>query len=155
MTRPARRFDVPLEASAWSPVVSGNAQLALSSASARMPSALKLDFDFKGGGGFVVARCPLQYELGEDYAISFRLRGTGTTNNLEIKLVDASGQNVWRHVETDLQPPRRWRCIRIDGSEFAFAWGPASGGLPTMTVRPWSRCIRACAPDLASIWATR
>ena len=83
----------------WSPVAAGEAQLALSSASAGGRPALRLDFDFKGGRGFVVARRPVQHEVCEDYTVTFRLRGMGRTNNLEFKLVDSTGQNVWRHVQ--------------------------------------------------------
>ena len=89
-----------------------------------------MDFDFRGGKGFVVARCPLQHAVSEEYAVAFRLRGAGSTNDLEVKLVDAGGENVWRHVQTNLQPPARWKRFRIDSREFEFAWGPASGELP-------------------------
>src|SRR5678815_4721069 len=102
MGRAASVSVVPLDAAVWLPVVAGEAGLALSSVSAGRRPALRLDFDFKGGAGFVVARCPVQRELYEDYTITFRLRGVGPTNHLELKLVDSSGQNVWRHVERDL-----------------------------------------------------
>jgi hypothetical protein len=130
MTRPARVQDVPLDAAAWSPIAAGEARLVLSSAATGVRPALRLDFDFKGGTGFVVARCPMQHELSEGYTVGFRLRGTGPTNNLEIKLVDDSGQNVWRHVCENLRPPARWKRFRIDSRAFEFAWGPASGDVP-------------------------
>ena len=78
----------------------------------------------------MVARCPVQHEVCEDYTVTFRLRGVGPTNNLELKLVDSIGQNVWRHVQGNLQPPARWKRFRIDSREFEFAWGPASGDVP-------------------------
>ena len=128
---PAERvFQVPLEAAVWSPVAAGEAQLDLSSASTGGRPALRLDFDFKDGAGFVVARCPVQRQVCEDYTVTFRLRGVGRTNNLEFKLVDSTGQNVWRHVLGNLQPPARWKRFRIDSREFEFAWGPASGDVP-------------------------
>ena len=130
MDRTERVWDVPLDAALWAPVAAGEAQLALSSASAGGRPALRLDFDFKGGTGFVVARCPVHHEVSEDYTVAFRLRGTGRTNNLEIKLVDASGQNVWRHVHENLRPPARWKRFRIDSRAIEFAWGPASGDVP-------------------------
>ena len=40
----------------WQPTVSGNAELKLSALSTGRVPALQMDFDFKGGGGFVVAR---------------------------------------------------------------------------------------------------
>jgi hypothetical protein len=130
MTQPARVLHVPLDATAWSPIAAGEARLVISSASTGKRPALRLDFDFNGGRGFVVARCPVQHDLSEDYTVAFRLRGTGPTNHLEIKLVDASGQNVWRHVRENLRPPVRWKRFRIDSRAFEFAWGPASGGVP-------------------------
>ncbi len=129
-SRPARSSEVPLDASAWSPVAVGGAELRLSTASTRGRAALRLDFDFKGRAGFVVARCAVQRELYEDYAVAIRLRSVGATNDLEVKLVDSSGQNVWRHVRANLEPSGRWKRFRIDSREFEFAWGPASGGVP-------------------------
>ena len=53
MTRPTPPDSVPLEA--WQPITSGNAQLQLTPVRGRIP-ALRMDFDFRGGLGFVVAR---------------------------------------------------------------------------------------------------
>ena len=44
------------DVSGWSAVASGQAELALSHEPSPHGQALRLDFDFKGGGGFVVAR---------------------------------------------------------------------------------------------------
>ncbi|HSC99467.1 MAG TPA: discoidin domain-containing protein [Casimicrobiaceae bacterium] len=126
----ARAFEVSLNAAEWSAVAAGDARLAIASESRAGQPALRLDYDFKGAKGFVVARCPLQNEVSEEYAVAFRLRGTGPTNSLEIKLVDTTGQNVWRHVETNLRPPARWKRFRVDNRQFEFAWGPASGDMP-------------------------
>jgi hypothetical protein len=130
MSRPAHVTHIPLDAAAWSPVRAGAAQLDLAGVSVGGRPALRLDFDFRGASGFVVARCPVRHEVAEDYTVSFRLRGAGPSNNLELKLVDASGQNVWRHVSTNLRPPARWKRFRIDSRQFEFAWGPASGDIP-------------------------
>ncbi len=114
--------------SEWQPIVSGNAELHLSSVPAGRRSALRMDFDFKGGGGFVVARRAVTSTMPEEYAVTFRLRGRGTVNHLELKLADATGQNVWRHVEKDLRLPARWKRMRIASRDIDFAWGPSSGG---------------------------
>jgi hypothetical protein len=111
----------------WQPIVSGNAELKLSAAAGKVP-ALQMDFDFKGGGGFVVARRMLSRAMPEEYAVKFRLRGHGAVNNLEIKLVDATGQNVWRHVHKDLRLPARWKQMTVASRDIDFAWGPSSGG---------------------------
>ncbi len=114
--------------SEWQPIVSGNAELELSSVPVGSLPALRMDFDFKGGGGFVVARRALKQRMPEEYAVSFRLRGRGAVNHLELKLVDATGQNVWRHVQKDLRLPQRWTRMRVDSRDIDFAWGPSSGG---------------------------
>ncbi|MGE5101700.1 MAG: discoidin domain-containing protein, partial [Deltaproteobacteria bacterium] len=123
-------LQLPLDAAAWSSFAAGEARLGISSPLVDGRPALRLDFDFRGGKGFVVARCPLQHELSEEYAVAFRLRGVGRVNELEVKLVDSSGQNVWRHVEASLKPFPRWKRFRIESRAFEFAWGPAGGELP-------------------------
>ena len=116
------------QAPEWESVVSGNAELRLTQEQAGRMPALRLDFDFKQAGGFVVARRALKRDMPEEYAVRFRLRGRGPVNNLELKLVDATGQNVWRHVQRDLHPPARWKQVEVSSRDIDFAWGPSSGG---------------------------
>ncbi len=115
------------EPAQWQPIVSGRAELTLHAVAAGRAAALRLDFDFKGGGGFVVARRASQRSMPGEYAVTFRLRGRGGVNNLELKLVDAAGQNVWRHVIEHLVLSSRWHRMRIESRDIDFAWGPASG----------------------------
>jgi hypothetical protein len=114
--------------SEWQPTVSGTAELKLSSVPAGGGTALQMDFDLKDGGGFVVARRPLSRTMPEDYAVLFRMRGRGAVINLELKLVDATGRNVWRHVIKELRLPVRWKTIKVESREIDFAWGPAGSG---------------------------
>jgi hypothetical protein len=88
-----------------------------------------MDFDFKGGGGFVVARRVVERAMPEEYVLRLRLRGHGPVNNLELKLVDGTGQNVWRYVKKDLAPPARWIKLQVPSRSMEFAWGPAGGGV--------------------------
>jgi hypothetical protein len=127
--RPQEKSAVPSE---WQAIVSGNAELKLSSAPAGRVPALQMDFDFKGGGGFVVARRALKQRMPEEYAVNFRLRGRGAVNHLELKLVDTTGLNVWRHVHKDLRLPQRWTRMRVDSRDIEFAWGPSGGGRLSM-----------------------
>jgi hypothetical protein len=112
----------------WQAIVSGNAQLSLTPVPAGRSAALRMDFDFKGGAGFVVARRAFKRAMPEEYCVRFRLRGRGPVNHLELKLVDATGQNVWRHVYRDLRPPPRWKTMLLESRDIEFAWGPSSGG---------------------------
>ena len=96
------------------------------SCAGRVP-ALQMDFDFKEGGGFVVARRALNRPMPKRGCRGFRLRGRGARIDLELKLVDATGQNVWRNVKKDLALAPRWKTDA--GGEqtfFEFAWGPSS-----------------------------
>jgi hypothetical protein len=125
MTQTENADSVPL--SEWQPTVSGEAELRLSTVSAGSVTALKMQFDFKGGKGFVVARHAFKRAMPGEYAVKFRLRGRGAINNLELKLIDESGLNVWRYVQKDLHAPGRWRRFKVESREIDFAWGPSSG----------------------------
>src|SRR3981081_3833718 len=114
--------------SEWQPIVSGNAELKLTSVPAGHVSALQMDFDFKGGGGFVGAGRAIKRAMPEHDAVTLRLRGEGAVNHLELKLVDATGLNVWRHVQKDLRLPQRWKRMTVNSRDIEFAWGPSSGG---------------------------
>ncbi|MBP6682841.1 MAG: discoidin domain-containing protein, partial [Halioglobus sp.] len=113
---------------AWTAIASGQARLAISRERGRRGSAMRLDFDFQGGGGFVVARKPFALTLPESYAFSFDIRGHGPGNILEFKLVDASNQNVWRWREEAFALCEETRSLRIKSSQIEFAWGPLGGG---------------------------
>ena len=143
---------VSVTASEWQPIVSGNAELRLSAASAGRTSALRMDFDFKGGGGFVVARRALSRKMPEEYSVNFRLRGHGAVNNLELKLVDSTGQNVWRHVRKDLDLPRRLTRMKINSRDIDFAWGPSGGGGHLSNLGSMEIAIVAGEGGKGSVW---
>ncbi len=121
--------DVFGELSAWRAVDTGLAQLKLSGAPAARAPALCLDYNFNGAKGFVVASRALHRAMPAEYSVRFRLRGRAAVNHLELKFVDPTGLNVWRHVIKDLKVPARWHRICISSRDIEFAWGPASGGL--------------------------
>ena len=112
----------------WSAVASGQAQLVLARDSGPTGSALRLDYDFKGAGGFVVARKPFAHRMPEAWAIELSIRGAAPANRLEIKLADPTGRNVWWWHRDAFAFPDAWQPLRIRSSEVAFAWGPAGGG---------------------------
>ena len=103
----------------WLPVASGEGLLELSA----RRCALRMDFDFMGGRGFVVARRELRHTMPAEFMLRFRLWGRGPVNHLELKLVDESGKNVWRRVWTDFHLPARGRELRVASHEIEFAWG--------------------------------
>ena len=112
----------------WQPTVSGDATLELSAVPAGRSTALQMNFRFNRGGGFVVAKQVRMRSMPEEYTVRFRVRGRGAAIQLELKLADPSGRNVWRHVIKDLSPPARWKRMVIESRDIEFAWGPAGSG---------------------------
>ncbi len=108
----------------WQPYASGEAELKLSVEG----GSLRLDFDFHGGGGFVVARKVFVRNLPPDYAFCFRVRGRAPKNKFEFKLADTSNRNVWRWQEDHFDFRETPREFNLHGSSIDFAWGPAGGG---------------------------
>lgn len=92
-------------------------------------NCMQLDFDFRAGAGFVVVRREVDFELPENYLFTFALRGDAPSNNLEFKLVDPSGDNVWWVNRRNLKFPKTWQTARHKARHFEFAWGPA-GNVP-------------------------
>jgi hypothetical protein len=116
------------DVSGWSAITSGQTRLHISQDQGRRGKAMRLDFDFQGGGGFVVARKPFALALPESYTFCFLIRGSAPSNIFEFKLVDASGLNVWRYRQEALDLPEDWQPLTIKSSQIEFAWGPLGGG---------------------------
>lgn len=114
----------------WTAQPSDGVTLAIRSDSGARGRAMRLDFDFQGGGGYAVARKAIPLALDSNYTISFRIRGVARPNNLEFKLVDASGDNVWWVNRRAFAFPDDWREVTIRKRHIEFAWGPAGGGAP-------------------------
>lgn len=124
-----KTLDDFVDASGWQAIASGRAQLHLSSDPGPHGSAMRLDFDFKGGGGFVVARRLLSLSLPQTYCFRVAVRGSMPPNRLELKLVDPGGTNVWRYQQETLELTEDWRILEIPSRQIDFAWGPAGGGV--------------------------
>src|SRR5262249_2564677 len=86
--------------------------------------ALRLDFDFAKTAGYAFVRRDLPLQLPDNYEISFYLRGNAPANNLEVKLTDASSDNVWWFERKNFEIPGEWKRITIKKRQIAFAWGP-------------------------------
>lgn len=137
--------------SSWTAIASGQAQLSLSAAQGPGCDAMRMAFDFRGGGGFVVARRDYTPSLPQSYAFSFDIRGHGPGNILEFKLVDASNQNVWRWRQEVFELPGDWQRIRIPSSEIAFAWGPVGGG-PAQDIAAIELVVAAGPGGQGEVW---
>lgn len=114
---------------AWKAQPSDGVSLAIHADPAgRGGRAMRLDVDFHGGAGYAIARRELPVELPDDYEFTVWVRGDVPPNNLEFKLVDSTGDNVWWVNRRDFVFGRAWRKVTIKKRHVSFAWGPAGGG---------------------------
>ena len=112
--------------SAWTATASDGVDASLQPVDAPGGRGLCLDYDFNGFSGYAVARRVLAIDYPPNYAFDFQLRGDGPANNLEFKLVDASGDNVWWVRKPDVALPAQWTPQSFKRRMVEFAWGPAT-----------------------------
>jgi len=93
-------------------------------------AAMRLDFDFHGHAGYAIAHKPVSIDLPPDYEFSFWIRGNAQPNNLEFKLIDVTGDNVWWVNQRNFVFAHDWRRVVLKKRHFQFAWGPLGGGEP-------------------------
>jgi hypothetical protein len=123
---PVRTLDDFTDIAPWKAAASDGVRASVHPATGPGGGALRLDFDLAGTGGFAFARRALPLELPPRYEITFYLRADAPINNFQIKLVDASGDNVWWVNRRDFAFPREWQLVRIKPRHIEFAWGPTS-----------------------------
>jgi len=109
----------------WHAGASEGARASLLPAEGDGASGMRLDFDLGGTGGYALAYRALPLDLPANFEISFHLRADAPANNVQVKLVDASGDNVWWFSRQNFEFPREWREIRIKKRQIEFAWGPS------------------------------
>ncbi|MBS1212734.1 MAG: putative discoidin domain protein [Proteobacteria bacterium] len=114
----------------WTTVAAPGAQASIASDEGYRGKGLRVDFDFRQGGGFIIVHKVLPVALPANYAFRFFLRGEAPRNNLEFRLVDPSNRNVWWHRKRDYSFSDRWQEIVLKPHHLEFAWGPAGGGIP-------------------------
>ncbi len=114
----------------WSTAPSASVGMTLQGIQDGAGRAMRIAFEFRGGAGFAAARRLEFVELPPNFALSFRIRGAAPVNNLEVKLLDPSGDNVWWVNRRNFEFPAEWKQITLRRKQFSFAWGPLGGGDP-------------------------
>ena len=114
--------------SAWSAAPASGVTMKLASEPGPHGNALRVDFDFHGGGGYAVLHRKLDLDLPENYRFEYSIRGETAPQNLELKLIDDSGENVWWLNRVNFEYPRVWTTDRVRKRQITFAWGPRGGG---------------------------
>ncbi|MGA7615841.1 MAG: discoidin domain-containing protein, partial [Thermoanaerobaculia bacterium] len=93
-------------------------------------SAMRLDFDFHNHAGYAIARRKLDIDLPPNFEFRWWVRAEAPVNDLEFKLIDASGDNVWWLDRRNFTYPKEWTELVTRKRQISFAWGPLGGGEP-------------------------
>lgn len=158
----ARADDVlSADATSWRCLPSDGVEASISTDATASPKGpcLRLDFNFKSGGGFVVVQRNLAIDLPENYRFDFDIKAGENTrpNNLEFKLLD-NGQptdpkanSVWWVIRRAMEFPREWSHFSYKKRHFSFAWGP-SGGAPLTHLAHLEFAISSAEGGKGTIW---
>ncbi len=85
---------------------------------------IKLSYDFTTGAGYCGIQKKIPLKLPENFEFSFYIKGNTPINNLEFKLLDSSGENVWWYNQRNYEMPNDWTKITVKKRHIEFAWGP-------------------------------
>ncbi len=125
-SRDPRLLDSMDDATRWEAVASDGVMARVESITGEHGNALRLSYDFRDRGGYVAARRRLPLEFPAHFELRFRIRGAGASNHFEMKLVDATGDNVWWYRKPDTTFADEWQTVRVRKRQIEFAWGPTT-----------------------------
>jgi len=112
----------------WQIVVSNQVTAStrlVQAASGGRAKAICLDYDFNGVSGYAGIRRAIPIEYPDNYQLSFQLRGDSPSNDLQFKLADASGDNVWWVNRPRYDFPKQWSTVSYKKRQIDKAWGPS------------------------------
>ncbi len=137
--------------SGWTVEASLGVSASLAADAGHTGGALRVDFDFHGGGGYVIVHKAFALPLPDNYAFKFDVRGAAPANTLEFKLLDPTQKNVWWSRRRDFAFPADWQQIVVKRARLRFAWGPLGGGWPR-EIGAIEIAITAGSGGAGSIW---
>ena len=85
-----------------------------------------LEYDFHSVSGYAVLRRELPVQWPAAFALQLRMKGRGAVNDFQVKLADASGDNVWWVNRPAFPLPRSLTDVTFRSRHFSFAWGPTA-----------------------------
>jgi len=110
----------------WTFTKSDGVNLNLSVEKGATGNAIRFDYDFTNGTSYGGIQKLFPIDLPENYEFSSYLKADSPANNLEIKFLDRTGDNVWWVRFPNYDFPKEWKKIRIKKRHIRFAWGPTS-----------------------------
>ena len=132
----------------WSALASPTARLEIAQDAGRTGRALRLDFEFQDGTGWVIARKAFPMRLPDNFAFHFFLRGDSSSGDAEFKLAD-SRENVWWFKKREYAIPPEWQPITVKRRQISLAWGPG-GPLDEVAVVEFAFALGK--PGKGSVW---
>ncbi len=111
----------------WQKVVSDGVIMKISLADGYKGKCIKIDYEFKGAGYCGIQKNIL-IDLPKNYTFNYYLKANSQNNNLEFKLSDSTGDNVWWLKQFNFEFPTQWQKTIIRKRDIKFAWGPVGGG---------------------------
>jgi hypothetical protein len=111
-------FDTP----DWSPSSYEGTEIAVAPGTGVQGSGMNIKYDLKATNQWVQVSKGFELPGIKDRAVDFQYKGTGASNNLEIKLVDADG-SVYGHKLMAATNQAQWKRVRLKESDFTYWWG--------------------------------
>lgn len=112
------------DAAAWK--ASASDQVKATLARDAEDGSLCLAYDFAGVSGYAVMRRELPLDWPAEFSLTAQLKGDAKGNDVQIKFVDAGGDNVWWINRPAFALPAALTELRFKRRHVAFAWGPAA-----------------------------
>jgi len=110
----------------WNFIKSDGVNVSLTNEKGITGNAIRFDYDFTKGTGYGGIQKFFPIDLPDNYEFTFYLKAESPSNNLEIKFVDSTGNNVWWVINRNYDFPKEWKKIRIKKRHISFAWGPTN-----------------------------
>lgn len=132
----------------WSALASPTARLEIAQDAGHTGRAMRLDFEFQDGTGWVIARKAFPMRLPDNFAFHFLVRGDTSPGDAEFKLVD-SRENVWWFKQREYAIPGDWHPVTVKRRQISLAWGP---GGPLDEVAVLEFAFAPGKPGKGSVW---
>src|SRR6185369_15164355 len=81
-----------------------------------------LEYDFHAVSGYAVLTQVLPVQWPAAFALQLRMKGYGAVNDFQVKLLDASGEDVWWVNRPAFPLPRSLTDVTFKSRHFSFAW---------------------------------
>lgn len=111
----------------WKVISSDAAKIKVKTVEEVSGNCFRIDYEFIGAGYCGIEKV-FPFDLPNNYKFTFDLKGESPKNNLEFKLIDKTGDNVWWKNQRNFEFPSEWRKIIVRKRDIDFAWGPVGGG---------------------------